>query len=65
MTDFLNFFTLLLRSEKDKLVSFDITKLLVIVAILIVAFIICVKITQKYKLYEENNKKKEILHTQG
>lgn len=63
MNDFLYFFTSFFQSEKDKLARFDVIKLLIILAILIIAFIICVKITQKNKLYEENNKKKGILHT--
>lgn len=63
MNDFIYFVASLFHSEKDKLARFDVTKLIIVIAILVVAFIICVKITEKNKLYEGNNKKKGILHT--
>lgn len=63
MNDFFRFFSRLFTNEHDKLANFDLTKLLVIMAILMVALVICIKITQKNKLYEKGIKKKEILHT--
>lgn len=63
MNDFFRFFSTLFTNEQDKLANFDITKLLVIIVILMVALVICIKITQKNKLYEKVVKKKEILHT--